>query len=235
MHGCRHPRRRRSRRAGSAPGRAQGVRRARRRPAAGPLAACTACAPRPSPRVVVVAPPAPTWRRRGRAARAPRAVALSRRPSSRAAPSGRTRSAAASRRSARPDAHRHSRCRPPVREPRAVEAAIAAAARHGAAIVGRPRHRHGQAGAPGRLDRGDAAAPAACGWRRRRRSSAPTSSAPRTRDRQRQAAATDDAALVEQLGVRVYVVPGNPENRKITTPEDLRWAEWLLAQPPGSR
>lgn len=41
--------------------------------------------------------------------------------------------------------------------------------------------------------------------------------------------ATDDAMLVEQAGVRVRVVRGNPENRKITTPEDLRWAEWLLA------
>lgn len=39
---------------------------------------------------------------------------------------------------------------------------------------------------------------------------------------------TDDAFLVERLGTPVYVVPGNPENRKITTPDDLRWAEWLL-------
>ena len=38
--------------------------------------------------------------------------------------------------------------------------------------------------------------------------------------------ATDDAALVEELGHRVRVVPGNPENRKITTPDDLRWADW---------
>ncbi|MGD9762890.1 MAG: 2-C-methyl-D-erythritol 4-phosphate cytidylyltransferase [Candidatus Binatia bacterium] len=42
--------------------------------------------------------------------------------------------------------------------------------------------------------------------------------------------ATDDATLVEALGARVYVVRGNAENRKITTPEDLRWAEWLLAR-----
>jgi 2-C-methyl-D-erythritol 4-phosphate cytidylyltransferase len=39
---------------------------------------------------------------------------------------------------------------------------------------------------------------------------------------------TDDSALVERLGYRVHVVRGNPENRKITTAEDLRWAEWLL-------
>jgi 2-C-methyl-D-erythritol 4-phosphate cytidylyltransferase len=48
-------------------------------------------------------------------------------------------------------------------------------------------------------------------------------------------AATDDAVLVEQLGARVYVVAGNAENRKITTADDLRWAESLLAQPPASR
>jgi 2-C-methyl-D-erythritol 4-phosphate cytidylyltransferase len=36
--------------------------------------------------------------------------------------------------------------------------------------------------------------------------------------------ATDDAALVEQAGGRVVVVPGSPHNRKITTPDDLDWA-----------
>lgn len=39
--------------------------------------------------------------------------------------------------------------------------------------------------------------------------------------------ATDDAALVEQTGTEVYVVPGMPRARKITTAEDLetvsRW------------
>jgi 2-C-methyl-D-erythritol 4-phosphate cytidylyltransferase len=33
--------------------------------------------------------------------------------------------------------------------------------------------------------------------------------------------ATDDAALVEAAGGRVLVVPGEPENRKLTTAEDL--------------
>jgi len=32
--------------------------------------------------------------------------------------------------------------------------------------------------------------------------------------------------LVEALGHRVRVVAGNPENRKITTPDDVRWADW---------
>lgn len=40
--------------------------------------------------------------------------------------------------------------------------------------------------------------------------------------------ATDDAALVERIGATVHVVPGEPTNRKITTPDDLRWAEWYL-------
>jgi 2-C-methyl-D-erythritol 4-phosphate cytidylyltransferase len=35
---------------------------------------------------------------------------------------------------------------------------------------------------------------------------------------------TDDAALVEALGKRVVVIPGESLNRKLTTPEDLQWA-----------
>jgi 2-C-methyl-D-erythritol 4-phosphate cytidylyltransferase len=41
---------------------------------------------------------------------------------------------------------------------------------------------------------------------------------------------TDDAALVESLGVKVHLVPGSPENIKVTTPTDLVIAEALLAQ-----
>jgi 2-C-methyl-D-erythritol 4-phosphate cytidylyltransferase len=41
--------------------------------------------------------------------------------------------------------------------------------------------------------------------------------------------ATDDAMLVETLGGRVRVVPGQPNNIKITTPDDLVTAERLLA------
>lgn len=40
--------------------------------------------------------------------------------------------------------------------------------------------------------------------------------------------ATDDAELVEQLGVPVTVVPGSRYNIKITTPEDLEFAEKLI-------
>jgi len=39
--------------------------------------------------------------------------------------------------------------------------------------------------------------------------------------------ATDDAALVEALGLTVAVVPGDPDNLKITTPADLARAEQL--------
>ena len=39
---------------------------------------------------------------------------------------------------------------------------------------------------------------------------------------------TDDAALVERVGGTVRVVPGDWANRKITTPDDLHWAEWYL-------
>jgi 2-C-methyl-D-erythritol 4-phosphate cytidylyltransferase len=40
--------------------------------------------------------------------------------------------------------------------------------------------------------------------------------------------ATDDAALVERLGLPVQVVMSDAANLKITTPDDLRWAEWYL-------
>jgi 2-C-methyl-D-erythritol 4-phosphate cytidylyltransferase len=42
-------------------------------------------------------------------------------------------------------------------------------------------------------------------------------------------AATDDAALVERLGQPVHVVPGDPRALKVTTPDDLAYAGWLLA------
>jgi 2-C-methyl-D-erythritol 4-phosphate cytidylyltransferase len=39
---------------------------------------------------------------------------------------------------------------------------------------------------------------------------------------------TDEASLVERTGERVYVVPGDPTNIKITVPGDLRAAEAFL-------
>jgi 2-C-methyl-D-erythritol 4-phosphate cytidylyltransferase len=44
--------------------------------------------------------------------------------------------------------------------------------------------------------------------------------------------ATDDAALVEAMGMTVRLVPDSSRNIKITTPEDLALAE-LLAGAPG--
>ncbi len=43
--------------------------------------------------------------------------------------------------------------------------------------------------------------------------------------------ATDDAALVERLGVAVHLVDGDERNLKITTPADLLVAEALLGAP----
>lgn len=40
--------------------------------------------------------------------------------------------------------------------------------------------------------------------------------------------ATDDAALVAELGVRVKVIKGDPLARKITTLDDLAWAKELV-------
>ncbi|WP_071925959.1 2-C-methyl-D-erythritol 4-phosphate cytidylyltransferase [Nocardia mangyaensis] len=47
--------------------------------------------------------------------------------------------------------------------------------------------------------------------------------------------ATDDAGLVERLGVAVRTVPGDPLAFKITTPLDLRLAEALLADDAAQR
>jgi 2-C-methyl-D-erythritol 4-phosphate cytidylyltransferase len=44
---------------------------------------------------------------------------------------------------------------------------------------------------------------------------------------------TDDAGLVEQMGVAVHTVPGDPRNLKITRPEDLGVAEALMAGVAG--
>lgn len=46
---------------------------------------------------------------------------------------------------------------------------------------------------------------------------------------------TDDAALVERLGIKVKVVPGNYQNIKITTPEDLQFAETVLGERQEAR
>jgi 2-C-methyl-D-erythritol 4-phosphate cytidylyltransferase len=42
-----------------------------------------------------------------------------------------------------------------------------------------------------------------------------------------QVTVTDEAMAVERIGAPVRVVRGSPRNRKITTPEDLAWAESL--------
>lgn len=44
---------------------------------------------------------------------------------------------------------------------------------------------------------------------------------------------TDDAMLIERAGQPVYVVEGSYDNIKITTPEDLEWAEFRMNQRKG--
>ena len=46
------------------------------------------------------------------------------------------------------------------------------------------------------------------------------------------APATDDAQLVERLGLKVTVVPGSPMNLKVTTKDDLRLAGAILKALP---
>lgn len=45
---------------------------------------------------------------------------------------------------------------------------------------------------------------------------------------------TDEAMALEHAGKAVRAVPGSGRNRKITTPEDLAWAEALVAQGGAS-
>ncbi len=40
---------------------------------------------------------------------------------------------------------------------------------------------------------------------------------------------TDDASMVEHLGVKIKLTPGSPTNLKVTNPEDLKLAEMILA------
>ncbi|MGM9474437.1 2-C-methyl-D-erythritol 4-phosphate cytidylyltransferase [Pseudarthrobacter sp. YS3] len=54
-------------------------------------------------------------------------------------------------------------------------------------------------------------------------------------DEKQSAAVTDDAMLVELLGVRVHAVHGSTQSLKITTPLDLIIAEGLLEGPLGIR
>ena len=39
---------------------------------------------------------------------------------------------------------------------------------------------------------------------------------------------TDDASMVERLGVKIKLTPGSPTNLKVTNPEDLELAEMIL-------
>lgn len=40
---------------------------------------------------------------------------------------------------------------------------------------------------------------------------------------------TDDASVVEALGHTISLVEGERSNIKLTTPEDLSWAEWMIS------
>jgi 2-C-methyl-D-erythritol 4-phosphate cytidylyltransferase len=59
--------------------------------------------------------------------------------------------------------------------------------------------------------------------------------AARSLDQKSSAAVTDDAMLVEMLGIPVHVVRGSTQSLKITTPLDLIFAEGLLEGPLGAR
>jgi 2-C-methyl-D-erythritol 4-phosphate cytidylyltransferase len=120
----------------------------------------------------------------------------------------------------------HDAARPLVR-PAAIAACLAAARATGAAILATPVPDTVKRAQEGRVvetvPRGDlwlAQTPQAFAVDVLRRAHAAA-----TPDQ----VATDDAALVERLGLPVAIVPGDASNRKITSPEDLAWAEAVLA------
>jgi 2-C-methyl-D-erythritol 4-phosphate cytidylyltransferase len=126
----------------------------------------------------------------------------------------------------------HDSARPFVSQ-EVVETAIEAAARHGAAIVAVPatdtvKHVHPDGWI-------ESTPPRDRLWLAQTPQIFRTEIIRAAHARSASGSATDDAVLVEALGTRVHVVRGNPENRKITTPEDLRWATWLLEHRAGSR
>jgi 2-C-methyl-D-erythritol 4-phosphate cytidylyltransferase len=41
---------------------------------------------------------------------------------------------------------------------------------------------------------------------------------------------TDDASVVEAAGNKIYLADGLKDNIKITTPDDMKWAEWKINQ-----
>jgi len=115
----------------------------------------------------------------------------------------------------------------------AVEAAIAAAGTHGAAIVAMPATDTVKlVGA----DRCIESTPPRTGvWLAQTPQVFRTDLIRAAHAQRAGDAATDDAALVERLGHRVHVVVGTADNRKITTPDDLAWAEWYLTRSAAPR
>lgn len=120
-----------------------------------------------------------------------------------------------------------------------IDRAIDAASRHGAAIAALPvRDTVKQAGGPGT----DGARPIAATLPREDVFLAQTPQAFRRevlaqaleKGRDEGIDATDEAMLAERAGYPVYLVPGDPENMKITTPEDLEAARRRMAATEGT-
>lgn len=116
-----------------------------------------------------------------------------------------------------------------------VEEVVAAAARHGAAIVAVPASDTVKQVHPGGWI--EATPPRERLWLAQTPQVFRTALLREAHERARLDgyAGTDDAALVERVGRRVYVVRGNEDNRKITTAEDLRWAEWRVRRSGALR
>jgi 2-C-methyl-D-erythritol 4-phosphate cytidylyltransferase len=122
----------------------------------------------------------------------------------------------------------HDAVRPLIR-PAVIEEALRVAAEHGAAVVGRPVDHTVK-----RVDEGRRVletVPRDRLWIAQTPQVFRRDVLTRAYERRGSAAApiTDDAQLIESLGLAVMMVQGDAANLKITTPEDLRLCEALLA------
>jgi 2-C-methyl-D-erythritol 4-phosphate cytidylyltransferase len=127
----------------------------------------------------------------------------------------------------------HDAARPFV-EPETIDAVIVAAREHGAALPVLPVADTVKRVSGGRvvetLDRSDlAGAQTPQGFR-----FSLLARAYEAAFRER-VALTDEAMAVEHIGGAIAAVQGSPRNRKLTTPEDLAWAETLVGANGASR
>lgn len=118
----------------------------------------------------------------------------------------------------------HDAARPLI-EPGQIESVIRMVKKHGAAVLASPVtdtiKKVSSGRITGTLDRSQL-------WKAQTPQGFKTSVLGKSHFNQKNTAVTDDSQLVEMMNGKVYIVPGDDKNIKITTPIDLEIATWLL-------